>query len=91
MAQLNQRGVAHLALVFVILFFAVAGFAGYKIMAGNKPAVSETAASTSAEQAGGAITSQADVAAAEERLNSAQDIDSGLDASSLDADVNDML
>jgi hypothetical protein len=37
-ATINQRGIGHVVAVFAVLFLAVVGFAGYKVVTMNKSA-----------------------------------------------------
>jgi hypothetical protein len=91
-AHINQNGIGHIVAVGVVLFLLVVGFAGYKVITMNK--VTNTAASTAAAtgKVPNTISSKADLVQASKALdNSSTQVDSSLNDSSLDADLNDML
>lgn len=90
-SRINHAGIAHLAAIAVVLLLGVVGFAGYKVVSMNKAAdsASSVVADSSAPES---ITTKADLAQTEKALeNTSAGLDSGLNDSALDADLNDML
>lgn len=90
-ARLNSRGIGHLALVFVLLFVAVVGFAGYKVMTKNSAdsTVNSTAPTTLVPKK---ISNKASLTQAGKALdNSSSDVNSNLNDKALDPGLNDML
>lgn len=91
----TQAGFGHIAVVFLVLFVAVVGFAGYKVATMNKTASPEK--SVAAQQNTSAtvpahIESKADLQAAAHALDDAgSNLDSSLGSDSLSADMNAML
>lgn len=91
-SRLNQFGVGHIAAVFVLVFLAVVGFAGYKVWSLNRP-VADTVSSVSAKPVVPAkINSKADLGKAAKALDSSSgDVNNNLNDNSLNSDLNDML
>lgn len=91
-SHLNQSGVGHVVAVGVVLFLLVAGFAGYKIITMNRSTNAPVGAAATTAKVPAKISSKADLVQASKALdNSSSDVNSGLNDSSLDADLNDML
>ncbi len=88
MKRLNQSGSHVVALLVVVAALAIVGLAGYKVMqARNTVDTQQTAAQVPA-----AINNAADLQQANKVLDdSSAQLDSGLDDSQLDADLNSML
>lgn len=87
----GQKGFSHIIVIFGIVFLAVVGLAGYKVMDMNKNADS-AAINTAQVAVPEKINSKADLDATSKSLdNSASELDAGLADESLDADLNDML
>lgn len=82
----NQRGVAHLAVIFGVIVLAAVAFAGYKVMNHNNKKTNNTA---SAVVVPAKIKSKTDVQQATKALDSQSN--SALDPSQLDADLNSLL
>lgn len=94
--KLNQAGFGHVAIVFVLLFVAVAGFAGYKVVSmnqGQKSGVSTVAPqATPAVSAPESINSNADLQQTAKALESSSaSVNDNLNDASLNADVNALL
>lgn len=89
---MNQKGSGHIAVVIVVLFLAVAGFAGFKIMHKNTSVATPASAATKAAAVPAAINSKADLVQVSKALDdSSSQIDGGLNDNTLNADLNDML
>lgn len=91
--RMNQTGFGHVAAVGIVLFLAVAGFAGYKVVTMNRNAAvtpsTQTAASSSTPTS---IHSKADLSQAGKALDSSSaQVNSSLNDGALDSDLNDML
>jgi hypothetical protein len=90
--HLNQAGFGHMAVVFLILFVSVAGFAGYKVVSMNKTAGSSESSATASPKVPEKINTKADLNVTAKALdNSSAQLNGSLNDSSLDADLNDML
>lgn len=90
-AHFNQQGIAHLAVVFVLVFLAVAGFAGYKVLQNGKTA-GDSVQNSSQAVVPDKIESRADLVTTSKALDgSGSDVDNGLNDEQLNADLNDML
>jgi hypothetical protein len=90
--HISQAGFGHIAAVFALLFVAVVGFAGYKVVTMNK--AGSTTASTAAvsTKAPEKISTKADLVQTSKALDSSStSVSSGLNDSSLNSDLNDML
>ncbi|MBL8121950.1 hypothetical protein JNM87_04355 [Candidatus Saccharibacteria bacterium] len=93
MQRLNQKGIGHVLVVVFVLAIAVVGFTGYKIMTANKK-VEDTPAAVQQQS----VSTQHKVEAVPE-LKQADDtleqtsteLDSTLDTSALDKDIDAML
>lgn len=92
-----QAGVGHVAVVFVLVFLAVAGFAGYKVVTMNSSQKSSVAtglptkALTNAE-APAQIKSKSDLVLTAKALDTqSSQVDSSLNDNGLNQDLNDML
>jgi hypothetical protein len=89
--KLNQAGFGHTVLVFVLLFVAAAGFAGYKVLSGQGTKNAASTVSTSTKFPA-KISAKADLVQASKALdNSSTQVDSSLNDGGLDADLNDLL
>lgn len=84
----SQTGIGHVLVVLVILFVAVAGFAGYTVwQAGQK---ADTASQSDVPST--AIKTKADLQNASKLLDTtATQLDKDLDASVLDSDIDQLL
>ena len=88
MIRLNQTGSHIVALAFGVLVVGVIAFAGYTVMQRQNDA-STTASSV---QKPSDATADPELTSASDELDSSSSqLDSGLNDSSLDADLNDML
>ena len=85
----NQDGVGHIIAFLVVAVIAVVGFAGYRVVAGNQ-SKDTTATTAVVTKTPSAIKNAADVEQATASLNATK-IDSGVDASQLDQDLNNLL
>ena len=80
----NQRGIAHLALLLVLVVVVAVGVVGWRVM-NSKPATpTSTVAAVPAK-----LTSKADVKTAATALDST-DVDSSLNPDQLDSDLNSL-
>lgn len=89
----SQAGFGHIVLVFALVFLAVGGFAGYKVVSG-RGSKADTAATVTATASSvpATITTQADLTLTSKALdNEAASVNGGLNDGSLDGDLNDML
>lgn len=90
MKRLNQSGSHVLAALLVVAALAVAGFTGYKVMQARD--TDDTMQTVSVEQVPDTINNAEDLQQAGTVLDDASaELDSGLDDSQLDADLNSML
>lgn len=91
--RINHAGFGHLAAVGIVLFLLVAGFTGYKVvMMNHAVSVAPAAKTTAASSAPASINSKADLTQASKALdNSNTQVNSSLNDSALDSDLNDML
>ena len=80
----DQKGIAHLLIIGVVVVLAVVGFVGYRVMTQDDD---KATTSTSTPDS---IESNDDITQAEDALNSDQ-INDDLDPSQLDADIDDLL
>lgn len=88
----NANGFGHVALVFVVLFLAVVGFAGYKVVTANRSVATTPPAKTAATAVPAAINSKADLVQISKVLDSSSaQVDSSLNDNALNSDLNDML
>ncbi len=88
---LNQKGIGHVVALLVLVFVAVAGFAGYTVISKNS-AVEPAPASTMQQTESDEIRNQSDLEKNDRELtDSEQQLDSQLDDSELDADLDAML
>lgn len=93
MKKSNQKGLAHLAILLLLVVVAVVVFAGYKVAKNhNKQAAVQpaTAATASASQAIPVIKNTADLNTVESTLNS-QNIDGDLNPDNYNQDVQNLL
>jgi predicted negative regulator of RcsB-dependent stress response len=95
MKRFDQTGSHVIAIATLVLVLGVVGFAGYKVSQSNsKPAASSTVAQTQTKPAvvPTTISSTADLQQASSVLDqSSTQLNSGLDDSSMNADLNSML
>ena len=94
MKRLNQTGSHVLGIALLVLALGVVGFAGYKVMNANKTTdtTTSTTTTTTSDTAPSSIKNTADLTQAAKALDSSSSqINSGLDDSSLDSSMNDML
>lgn len=91
MKRLNQSGSHILGFALLVLALGVIGFAGYKVQqAHNKTA--DTVSQTAAAKAPATINTTADLTQTSQSLDSSSsELDSSLDDTTLDADLNSML
>lgn len=88
---MNQKGFGHVVIIFVVLFVAVAGLAGYKVMTMHN-SDSSNGSAAAVPKVPATITSKADLTAAAKALDSAGvQLNSSLDDSALNSDLNDLL
>lgn len=81
----NERGAGHIVAVLLVLVLAVVGFAGYTVM--KSQAKNANTSSTQAK-----IDAAPELKNADATLTQTNnDLDSGLDTTALDADINAML
>ena len=84
----NQKGSTHMIAIFGVLVIALAGFAGYRVMQAAEPSgTSDTAVTTGEPEK---IKNKADLVKAEDSLDEAP-IDSSVNPSDLDQDINSLL
>jgi uncharacterized protein HemX len=89
MKRLNQTGSHILGIALLIVALGVVGFAGYTVMNKNKD---KTATATTATTQSDTIQNTADLTAASDQLDSSStQVNSNLDDSSLNNDLNDLL
>ena len=82
----SERGVGHVAIVLLLLVVGVVGFAGYTVMNSQKDN-DKTASSVQAK-----VDSVHELKEADTTLTQASsDLDSSLDTTALDADIDAML
>lgn len=88
---LTQAGIGHVVVIFVIVFVAVIGLAGFKVATMNNDVVSQnTTADTAAVPE--KIETKADLVQASKALDdSSSGLDSSLNDGAFNADMNDML
>lgn len=86
----KSNGFAHLALLLLLVVVAVAAFVGYKVVKNHQDKTAANQTSTAVIQSAGVIKSKADLDSAAANLNS-QSVDSDLNPSQLDSDVNSLL
>lgn len=92
MKRLNQSGSHILGFALLVLALGVVGFAGYKVEQAHNKADVTTQASTAPVAAPKAIANTADLQQASSALDSSSpQLNSNLDDSSLDTDLNSML
>lgn len=90
--HINQNGFGHIAIVFVLLFVAVAGFAGYKVLNANKADTTAVSAVAATPTAPAKISSKADLVQTSKALDaSSSQVDGSLNDNSLNSSLNDML
>lgn len=90
MRTLNQKGFEAVGIMVAIVLVAVVAFAGYKVFTMNKAA--DTAATSGQTGAPDTINSKADLEQTDKALSDADaELDSNLNDSQLDADVDSML
>lgn len=88
MKRLNQSGSHILGLALLIVVLGVIGFAGYTVMNKSNDKSATTTASTQSE----AIQNTADLTKASNELDSSStQVNSNLDDSTLNSDLNDLL
>jgi uncharacterized protein HemX len=89
MKRLNQTGSHILGIALLIVALGVVGFAGYTVMNKHKD---KTATATTATTQSDTIQNTADLTAASDQLDSSStQVNSNLDDSSLNNDLNDLL
>lgn len=92
MKRLNQTGSHVLGIALLVLALGVVGFAGYKVMNANNKDDTTTATTQTTSTDSGSIKDAADLNKAASTLDSSSSqVNSGLDDSSLDSSMNDML
>ena len=85
MRKLTQNGSHLLVIALVLVAVGVVGIAGYTVMKANNPDTAKTSSEAAAPNA-------TDLKTADDSLDSsASDLDTSLDESNLDADLNSML
>jgi hypothetical protein len=90
--RLNQAGIGHIVAVFVIVFLGVVSFAGYKVVTMNKSASNTVSSTVPAAKVPTKISTKADLVQAGKALDSSStQVNSSMNDSSLDSDLNDML
>lgn len=91
MRRLNQSGSHILGFALLVLALGVVGFAGYKVQQAHNTATTTQAATTTATVPA-TINTTADLQQAGQALDSSSaDVNSSLDDSSLNADLDSML
>jgi hypothetical protein len=92
MKRLNATGSHVVAVAVVILALGVVGYAGYTVMQRSNTHASDTAAAKTEFAAPASIDSKADLETTATSLDKASgQIDSSVDATSLDSSMNDLL
>jgi Tfp pilus assembly protein PilX len=86
----RQTGFAHLALLILLVVAAVVAFAGYKVVKNHQDQTAANKTSTAVIESAGTIKSAADLDSAAATLNN-ESVDSDLNPSQLDSDVNSVL
>jgi hypothetical protein len=90
MRTFNQSGSHVIAIALVVAVLGVVGFAGYTVSHRNQKAAVTTRSES--DKVPGAIKTRADLTATAHALDSASgDLNSSIDTSSLDSDMNDLL
>jgi hypothetical protein len=89
MKKRQEYGIAHMSLLLLLVLAAVA-FAGYKVYNNNQNKSSEVSQTPAPTASVTVIKSKADLNGAINALNN-ENIDSTLDTSQLDSDVNNLL
>jgi hypothetical protein len=91
-SNLNQKGFGHIAVLFVLVFVAVVGFAGYKVFTMNKSADTTVSSVVANPTVPSRISTKADLTATAKALDSSSSqVDSNLNDGALNSDLNDML
>lgn len=92
MKRLNQSGSHVIALALLVLVLGLVGFAGYKVEQAHSKSDVATQAATTAVSVPKTIANTADLQQASSALDSStSQLNSALNDSSLDADLNSML
>jgi len=85
----SQKGFAHLGLLLLLVAVVAVVYVGYKVVKNHQDTTAANQTSTSLTQSG-VINTSADLNNALNTVNS-QNVDSDLNPSSLDSDVNSLL
>ena len=86
----SQHGIAHLGILLLLVVAAVVAFAGYKVMQNNQNKDATKVAVPVVAKTVQTIQTKADLNTAEASLSS-QNLDSDLNPSQFDQDVNSLL
>lgn len=88
MRKTNQSGIAHLAILLLLVLVAVAGFAAYRVTQANNDSVSNQSPTFTVKQAEN-IKSKTDLVNAQNSVLQ-QNIENDLDPSQFDEDINNL-
>jgi hypothetical protein len=90
--RINQAGFEAVTVIVVVLFIAIIGFAGYKVMNLNDPAEPTSSQDSGTTAEPDTIQSQSDLNGTSKSLHASEaQLDRDLQDSSLDSDINTML
>jgi hypothetical protein len=92
MKKFSQAGFSHHLIIGLIVFLAIVGFAGYKVVTMNRTATPTSSTAADSKVASDTLKTQADLTATGKELDAdSDDINSSLNDTQLDADLNAML
>ena len=88
----SQTGIGHVIAVLLIVVALGVAFAGYPVYKAGQKTDSDTTATSSSSELPATIQTKADLTATGKYLdNTATELNSSLDTSSLDSDINQLL